>query len=122
MPSRLITFLIPQYSKIKTFNNCLRPENYLFTVPRSECKLLCDGKAPRRPPVFSVFCFYPDAAKAGCPRLGQGYLVETVVPGRMHFKADHVIPHGGENGTEERLDHDGVILQNFLDFLHLDPA
>ena len=48
--------------------------------------------------------------------------MEAVVSGWMHFKADNIFPHRGEYRTEEGLDHDGVILQNFLNLLHLDPA
>ena len=48
--------------------------------------------------------------------------MKAVVSGRMHFKADDIIPHRGEYGTEERLDQNGVILQNFLNLLHLGPA
>ncbi len=40
----------------------------------------------------------------------------------MHFKADNVVTDRGEDRTEEGLDQDGVILQNFLYFLHLGAA
>ena len=48
--------------------------------------------------------------------------MKAVVPGWMHFITDDIIPHRGEYRTEERLDQNGVILQNFLNLLHLGPA
>ena len=48
--------------------------------------------------------------------------MKAVVSGRMHFKTDDILTDGGEDCTEERLDQNSIVLQNFLNLLHLSPV